>query len=216
MVRILIADDHDVVRKGVRSLLEDQEGWEVCGEATNGRQAVERAKELNPNIVILDVGMPELNGLEATRQIRKILPRAEVLILTVYETEQMILEVLKAGARGFVFKSDAGRDLISAIECLIQRKPFLTPKASYMGLDDYLKADLSSDETRISRDVLTPREREIVQLLAEGKTNKEVGMILKISAKTADTHRTNVMRKLGFHSISELVRYAVRNQIVTP
>jgi DNA-binding NarL/FixJ family response regulator len=216
MIRILIADDHDVVRKGLRALLEDRTDWEVCGEATNGRQAVEQARELRPDVAVLDVSMPDLNGLEATRQIRKLLPQTEVLILTVHETEQMILEVLKAGARGFVFKSDAGRDLISAVECLSQHKPFLTSKASYMVLGDYLKAETPQDEKRLSRSLLTPREREILQLLAEGKSNKEVGTILGISIKTADTHRTNLMRKLGIHSISELVRYAIRNKFVTP
>jgi DNA-binding NarL/FixJ family response regulator len=216
VVRILVADDHDVVRRGLKSLLQDQPGWEVCAEATTGRQAVEKAKLTKPDVIVLDITMPELNGLEATRQIRKILPGAEVLILTVHESEQLVHDVLKAGARGYVLKSDAGRDLVAAVQALRQGKPFFTTKIARMVAEGHLKLAPEKDDEDSTGSPLTAREREIVQLLAEGKSNKEVADVLGISVKTVETHRTNIMRKLRFHSISELVRYAIRNQIVSP
>jgi DNA-binding NarL/FixJ family response regulator len=216
LVRILVADDHEMVRRGLKSLLQDQTGWEVCGEANTGRQAVEKAKALKPDIVVLDITMPELNGLEATRQICKLTPEIQVLILTVHESEQLAHDVLRAGARGYVLKSDAGRDLVSAIHALRNNKPFFTSKVARMVSENYLKNTPTEEEADVSSSPLTAREREIVQLLAEGKSNKEVADVLSISVKTVETHRTNIMRKLRFHSISELVRYAIRNQIVSP
>ena len=216
LLRILIADDHDVVRRGMRALLEDQSGWEVCAEAINGRQAVEKVKQLKPDVAVMDVTMPELNGLEATRQILKIAPRTEVLILTVHESEQIAQEVLKAGARGYILKSDAGRELVAAVQAVSHHKPFFTARVSQMVSDSQLKSGLASVEAEDIGSRLTAREREIVQLLAEGKANKEVASVLNISVKTVETHRTNIMRKLRLHSVSELVRYAVRNNIVAP
>jgi len=211
--RIFIADDHEVVRKGLMSLLQAQPDWEVCGEAADGREAVEKAQQLKPDVVILDIGMPSLNGLEATRQILKTNPQAKVLILTLHDSDQVVREVLNAGARGFLLKSDAGRDLISAVEALQRHKTFFTSKVAEMVLDSFLKSKpRPADEPE--REVLTPREREIVQLLAEGKSTKEVAVALGLSVKTAETHRSNIMRKLNLHSISELVLYAVRNNIV--
>lgn len=214
-VRILVADDHEVVRRGIRAVLEVQPGCEVCGEAVTGREAVRKARRLAPDIVILDIGMPELNGLDATRQIRKALPHTEVLILTMHESEQVVREVLAAGARGYLLKSDAGRDLVAAVEALRSHKPFFTSAVAEQLLEDYLKTaarpGVAHSPTR-----LTPREREIVQLLAEGKSNKEVAAALGISVKTAETHRTKIMRKLDLHSLSELVRYAIRNKIIEP
>jgi DNA-binding NarL/FixJ family response regulator len=215
-LRILIADDHDVVRRGMRALLEDQSGWEVCAEANNGRQAVEKVKQLKPDVAVMDVTMPELNGLEATRQILKIAPRTEVLILTVHESEQIAQEVLKTGARGYILKSDAGRELVAAVQAVSHHKPFFTARVSQMVSDSQLKSGLASVEAEDIGSRLTAREREIVQLLAEGKANKEVASVLNISVKTVETHRTNIMRKLRLHSVSELVRYAVRNNIVSP
>lgn len=214
-LKILIADDHDIVRRGLRSLVEDQAGWEVCAEAGTGRQAVERALQFKPDVAVLDITMPELNGLEATRQIRRAQPSTEVLVLTVHETEELVREVLKAGARGYILKSDAGRDLVAAILSISQKKPYFNSKVAKLVSESFLKggATVADDETVNSP--LTPREREIVQLLAEGKANKEVADILGISVKTAETHRTNIMRKLHFHSIGELVRYAIRNKIVS-
>ena len=214
--RILLADDHEVVRQGLRVLLEAQPGWEVVGEAQNGREAVDKVRNLKPDIVVLDVTMPELNGLEATRQILKSAPQTEVLVLTMHESEQVAREVLAAGARGYLLKSDAGRDLVSAVDALRHRRPFFTPRISQMVLEGFLHGPAIGDGTHTKRDLLTPREREIVQLLAEGKSNKEVATTLGISPKTIETHRANIMRKLNLHSVSELVRFAVRNRMVEP
>ena len=213
-MRILIADDHEVVRRGIRVLLEAHPGWEVCAEAMDGREAVDKARQSSPDVVILDLGMPGLNGLEAARQIRKLLPSSEVLILTMHESEQVIQEVLAAGARGYVLKSDAGRDLVTAVEALSHHKTFFTSSVAEMVLRKFLDGSPMAQPTEVSS--LTPREREVVQLLAEGKGNKEVASILGISVKTAETHRTNIMRKLECHSLSDLVRYAIRNNIISP
>lgn len=216
MTRILLADDHDIIRRGLKELLETQGAWKVIGEATNGRQAIDLALKLKPDIAILDLTMPELNGLEATRQIKKALPKTEVLIFTMHENEQLVHDVLSAGALGYVLKSDAARHLVNAIESLIQHKPFFSAKVSETVLEGYLKGgtDEATSETGASR--LTPREREIVQLLTEGKSNKEVADALGISAKTIETHRATIMRKLELKSFAELVRYAVRNNIIQP
>lgn len=211
-LRILIADDHEVARKGIRALLESHPGWEVCGEAADGREAVKSAFQLKPNVVLLDIGMPSLNGLDATRQILAESPDTSVLILTMHDSEQVVREVLAAGARGFLLKSDAGRDLVSAVEALQQRRTFFTTKVAQLVLEGYLHPGMESDPP--SRGVLTPREREVIQLLAEGKTTKEVASTLNLSVKTAETHRTNLMRKLDLHSVVDLTLYAVRNGIV--
>lgn len=210
--RILLVDDHEIIRKGLRSVLEARRDWEIIGEATTGRDAVKKVEELKPDVVVMDISMPEMNGLEAVRQIVKLVPRTEVLVLTMHESEDLVREVLEAGARGYLLKSDASRQLISAIEALRVHRPFLTSKVNEVVLMGYLGRKPLKGETSGGR--LTPREREIMQLLAEGKTNKEVATTLSISVKTAETHRTNIMRKLELHSISELVRYAVRNHII--
>ncbi|HUK26047.1 MAG TPA: response regulator transcription factor [Terriglobales bacterium] len=212
-LRILIADDHEVVRHGVRSLLQAHEGWEICGEATDGREAVEKATSLKPDVVILDIGMPNLNGLDAARDILRDEPRTMILILTIDESEQVIREVLNAGARGFLLKSDAARDLVSAIAALQSHRTFFTSKVAQIVLDGYLKGHEPTVVPEV-QSRLTRREREVVQLLAEGKTTKEVAVSLGMSVKTAETHRANIMRKLNFHSVSQLVVYAVRNNII--
>jgi DNA-binding NarL/FixJ family response regulator len=211
VLRILIADDHEVARKGIRVLLENHVGWEVCGEARDGREAVECASRLKPDVLLLDVGMPNLNGLDAARQILATTPEARILILTVHDSEQVVREVLAAGARGFLLKSDAGRDLVAAVEALQHRRTFFTPKVAQMMLDGYLRPQESDTSDKC---VLTPREREVIQLVAEGKTTKEVATALNLSVKTAETHRTNLMRKLDLHSVADLTLYAVRNGIV--
>jgi DNA-binding NarL/FixJ family response regulator len=213
-VRILIADDHDIVRKGLRMLLEEPPGWQVCGEARSGREAVEKATELKPDVVVIDVSMPDLNGLEATRQIRKSCPKAEVLVITHHDSDEMAGEVLDAGARGYVLKSDSNKDLIHAVEALSQHKPFFTARVTEIFLAN--RGSRVTDPAASMRKRLTMREREILQLLAEGKTTKEVASVLGIATKTSDTHRTNIMRKLDAHSVAELVRYAIRNKVVEP
>jgi DNA-binding NarL/FixJ family response regulator len=213
-IRILLADDHEVVRRGLCTLLQAQPGWKVVAEAANGREAVDLARQFKPAVVILDISMPEVNGFEATRQILKAIPQTEVLILTMHESEQVVREVLDAGARGYVLKSDAGQDMVAAVESLSRHKPFFTSKVAEMVLEGYRKKGLAESKTKALRSSLTPREREIVQLLAEGKSNKEVAAALGISIKTTETHRANIMRKLNLQSISDLVRYAIRNKII--
>jgi DNA-binding NarL/FixJ family response regulator len=213
-LRILVADDHDVMRIGIRELLGTREGWEVCAEARDGREAVAKTEEHKPDIVILDVNMPELNGVEAARRIRKKFENTEVLIISFDYSDQLIREIVSAGARGFVVKADSERDLISAVEALSNHKSFFTSRASDVILGRVRGYSQGEDMKQLGRQRLTPREREIVQLLAEGKSSKEVADSLSISVKTADTHRANIMRKLDLHSVTELVRYAVRNQIV--
>ena len=210
-LRILVADDHHVVRTGLRTLLETENGWQVCAEAANGREAVEKVRELRPDVAVLDIGMPLLNGVEVTRQIRKLSPKTEVLILTMHDSEVLIQEVLEAGARGYILKDDADRNLIAAVHPLSLHKPYLSSRVSevFSKTVQSPRDDSASDRRR-----LTPREREILQLLAEGKSNKEIAGFLGISVKTAETHRANIMLKLDFHSITELVRYAVRNKII--
>ncbi len=214
-LRILIADDHEVVRRGLSSLLQAQEGWEVVAEASDGREAVEKAKELNPDFIILDIGMPNLNGLAATRQLVQHDPNCKVIVLTITDSDHVIREALDAGARGFVLKSDAVRDLVSAIEALQRGQMFFTPRVNELLLAGFLEKGAAASRGLPPRvPTLTPREREVIQLLAEGKSSKEVAAVLNLSTKTAETHRSNIMRKLGFHSIRDLVLYAVKNDII--
>lgn len=211
-LRILIADDHELARDGIRSLLEDHPGWEICAEARDGREAVSFADTLKPDVCLLDIGMPNLNGLDAARQIGAMLPETRILILTVHDSEQMVREVLATGARGFILKSDAGRDLVAAVEALAQHQTFFTSKVSQMMVDGYLHPHENIGAR--GQYVLTPREREVIQLVAEGRTTKEIASALGLSVKTAETHRTNLMRKLDLHSVADLTLYAVRNGIV--
>ncbi|MGH8199966.1 MAG: response regulator [Steroidobacteraceae bacterium] len=212
--RILIADDHEVVRRGIAAQIAQRPDWEVVAEATNGRDAVTLALDLRPDLIVLDLTMPELNGLAAATRILASWPEARIVILTVHESEQLVREVLAAGARGYVLKSDAGRILMAALETLLEDGSFFTPKIGRMVLDGYLRNPGSAEEP--STAALSVREREIVQLLAEGKSNKEVALALGITVKTAETHRSNIMRKGGFGSLAELVRYAIRNRIIEP
>lgn len=214
-LRILIADDHELVRRGLRALLEAQSGWQVVGEAQDGQEAVDQVAALKPDIVILDIGMPRLNGLEALRQIVKASPQTKVLVLTMHESDELIRGTLDAGAYGFVSKSGPTTELIFAVDALRKTKTYFTSKVEQMMLDSFLYGPSSRTKGTL-RPHLTLRQREILQLLAEGKTSKEVAVQLAISVKTAETHRANIMKKLNCHSISELVRYAIRNDIIQP
>ena len=212
-LRILIADDHEVVRHGVRMLIEKETGWEVCGEAVDGRKAVAFAEQLTPDVVVMDMGMPGLNGLDAARQITRALPATEVLIFTGEESEQLIHEVFAAGARSYILKSDLSQHLVAAIRALGEHRHYFTSRISEVVFARYL--DGASGAGRDKTEGLTPREREIVQLLSEGKSNKETGAVLGISIKTVETHRAATMRKLGLDSFADLVRYAIRNKIIS-
>jgi DNA-binding NarL/FixJ family response regulator len=210
-VSILVADDHDIVREGLKTLLQSQPKWKICDEASTGREAVEKARQHKPDIIVLDFSMPELNGLEATRQIRRILPHTEVLILTMHDSEQLAKEVLQAGARGYLLKTHAKKQLVPAVAALAEHQPYFDSKVSSLMLDAFLNPAKAAAE---STDRLTSREREIVQLIAEGRTSKEVAATLGLSAKTVEAHRANIMNKLDLRSTPQLVLYAVRNRIV--
>jgi DNA-binding NarL/FixJ family response regulator len=213
--RILLVDDHHVVRRGVAGVIGDaRPEWEVCGEASTGREAVAAAASLKPDVVVMDISMPDMNGLEATREILKNNPGTEVLILSVHESDQIVHDVLAAGARGYILKQDAGTDLIAALEAVRQHRLFFTARVSEVVLSGYLgRAGAEAPaNARFSR--LSPRELQIVQLVAESKSNKEVSNILHLSVKTVESHRAHIMEKLGLHSVTELVRYAIRNNIV--
>jgi len=208
MTRILIADDHDVVRAGVRAILETHAAWEVVGEARDGKDAIDQVLSIQPDIVILDYALPLVNGVEATRQIRARVPGIEVLIFTMHDTDSLVREVLEAGARGFLLKSDARQFLISAVESLADHKPFFTGKVSEALLETYLSKGAAD------RSALSSREKSVVQLIAEGKTNKQIADILSISTKTVETHRAAALHKLNLASTADLIRYAIRNKIV--
>jgi|ERR1039457_247374 DNA-binding NarL/FixJ family response regulator len=213
-LRILIADDHEVVRRGLCTLIQAHEGWEICGEANDGRQALEMAKQLKPDVVILDIGMPNLNGLAATRLLSQQRPEQKIIVLTITDSDRVIREALDAGARGFVLKSDAARDLVLAVEALQRNRMFFTPRVNDMVLAGFLDKNSGTGVASQPSPKLTQREREVIQLLAEGKSSKEVACLLNLSTKTAETHRSNIMRKLDFHSIRDLVVYAVKNDII--
>ena len=209
-VRILIADDHEVVRQGLCWKIKLTPGWEVCGEAGDGREAVALVEQLKPDIVIMDMSMPNLNGLDATMQIRRRQPETEVLIFTGSETEETMRNVFKAGARSCLLKTEASQHLVPAIEALLRHRTYFSSKVSEIVFAGYLAGD-----SQKSGAVLTPRERELVQLVAEGKSNKEMSEVLGISVKTVETHRAAVMRKLSLESVADLVRYAIRNGIAS-
>jgi DNA-binding NarL/FixJ family response regulator len=211
VIRILIADDHEVVRSGLRAILEAHEGWRVVAEAQNGKEAIAMALETRPDVAIIDYALPLINGVEATRQLRIRLPEAEVLIFTMHDSDVLVGEVLEAGARAFVLKSDARQLIIAAVEALAAHKPFFTGRVSQQLLNSYLATTHRKEEA-----ALTPRERAVVQLIAEGHGNKEVGKILSLSVKTIETHRAAAMRKLDLNSTAALVRYAIRNNLAEP
>jgi two-component system, NarL family, response regulator NreC len=211
-IRVLIADDHDIVRAGVRLLIEKQPGWEVCGEAANGREAVALAEKFQPDVAVLDITMPELNGLEAARQIKQRVPQVEVVMLTAHDNEDLVHQVFDVGARSYIVKTEAAKHLVPAVRSAHEHKPFFTSKVSEIIFARYLDRGDGDPENGS----LTPRERELLQLLAEGKSNKEAAGTLGISVKTVESHRAAVMHKLRLKSVSDLVRYAIRNKIIEP
>jgi DNA-binding NarL/FixJ family response regulator len=213
-VRILLADDHGIVRKGLRFLLERQPDMEVIGEASDGREAARLAEELDPNVVIMDIAMPLLNGIDATAQIVKRNPRIGVIMLSMHSDEGYLVRVLTAGAKGYLLKDAAETDVVRAVQTVVQGKPFFSPQIAQTLLEDYMR-QLQQRGLEDSYDLLTSREKEILQLLAGGKSNKEVASLLNLSVYTVETHRANLMQRLNLHSTAEIVLYAVRKKIIS-
>lgn len=212
-VRILVADDHTIIRSGLRMLLERQPGFEVVGEAADGRQAVELARGLQPDVAMLDVAMPNLNGIEAARQICAELPKTRIVILSVHSDEGYVLKALKAGARGYLLKDSAESDIINAVRVVSAGKAFFSPEISRMMVEDYVR-QLQHRGMDDSYELLTTREREILQLLAEGKANKDIAAMLNLSVYTVETHRSHILQKLNLHSLPELILYAIRKGVI--
>lgn len=211
-IRILLADDHTILRDGIRSLLEDEPDMEVVGEVEDGHSAVRKACELEPDVVLMDIAMPLLNGLEATRKIRRDCPHVKVLVLSMHENEEYIRQVLASGAMGYILKDAAASDLLGAIRAVYMGESVLSPAITRLVIEDYLRwGDLNSDNIANG---LSPREREVLQLIAEGYTNKQIADILSISVKTVQAHRHNIMSKLDLHDRSELIKYAIRKKII--
>jgi DNA-binding NarL/FixJ family response regulator len=214
-LRILVADDHGLVRRGARAVLHSRRDWRVVAEAANGLEAVEMARELKPDVAIVDIGMPGLDGVEVTRQIREAVPDTKVLVLTMHESDQMVRRALDAGARGYLLKSDLTKCLTKAVRAVSEGKRFLTPKVSEIVLEGFLKPKGQHQQGGRAGDRATPREIEIIRLLAEGKSNKEIAALLGITVRTVETHRAKIMLKLGLHSLAELIHYALRNGIAS-
>ncbi|MEK6652720.1 MAG: response regulator transcription factor [Nitrospirota bacterium] len=212
-VRIILAEDHTIMREGLRTLLEKQQNFEVVAEAGDGRTAVRLTQELLPDVVVMDVNMPDLNGIEATRQIITDNPGIKVIALSMYSDKQFIVEMLQAGASGYVLKDAAFEEILHAINCVVKGQTYLSPSITTFVLKDYLQQSSKVDYTAFS--ILTDREREVLQLIAEGKTTKEIASILHVSTKTIETHRQQIMKKLNSHSIAELTKYAIREGITS-
>ncbi|HTB12257.1 MAG TPA: response regulator transcription factor [Bryobacteraceae bacterium] len=212
-IRILLADDHTIIRSGLRLLLDQQPDFKVVAEASDGREAVEQVSKLHPEVAVLDIGMPQLNGIEATRQIATQEPDTKVVILSMHQDEGYVLKALKAGARAYILKNSAEADLIRAVRTVAEGKSFFSPVISKMLLEDYVR-QIRDKHVEDSYDLLTPREREVLQLLAEGRTNKEVANILHLSVYTVDAHRGNILQKLNLHGVPEMILYAVRKGII--
>ena len=213
-IRILLADDHNVMRGGLRLLLERQPGFKVVGEASDGRQAVEQAEATQPDIIVLDIAMPNLSGIEAAQRISALLPQTRIIILSMHSDESYVLRALKAGAKGYLLKDSAENDLIEAIRAVDEGKAFFSPEISNIMVEDYVR-EMKRRGAEDSYELLTPREREILQMLAEGKTNKHIATVLDLSLYTVETHRRNLQDKLNLHSFAELILYAVRKGIIS-
>ncbi|HVT95581.1 MAG TPA: response regulator transcription factor [Bryobacteraceae bacterium] len=213
MIRVVLADDHSIVRKGLRAVLEEEAGIEVAAEASNGRDAVRACEEVRPNVAVVDIAMPQLNGIEAAVQIRKVSPSTAVIMLSMYSDETYIMRALTAGAKGYLLKDTAEEDVLPAIHAAVQGKSYFSPAIAKTLLEDYVRY-LRQRKLEDTYDLLTEREREVLQLLAEGKSNKEAAGVLNLSLSTIETHRTNLMQKLNLHSTAEIVLYAVRKKII--
>lgn len=208
-VRLMLVDDHEVVRQGVRSLVEAEFNWTLCAEAGSSHEALEAAAEANPDIIIVDISLPNISGLDLIIEFRKLLPKVEILVLTMHDSEKIMAQALRAGARGYLLKSDGGDKLIEALRALARHQTYFSPAVSETLLQSYLHSSLETE-----REQLTPRERQIVKLVAEGNSNKRIAMILKVSIKTVETHRSSAMRKIGAKSSADLTLYAARNELV--
>jgi DNA-binding NarL/FixJ family response regulator len=213
-LRLVVADDHPLMRRGICDLLEAEPGWEVVAKASNGREAIDAVSRSKPDVLVIDLAMPELNGLTATREILRLFPKLGVVLLTMHNTDQSVREVLESGARGYVLKSDAEQDLVAAVKAVAAGKPFFTANITEIVLKGYLNRTATSEPAK-ALSGLTTRERQVVQLLVEGKGNKDVALAMRLSVKTVEAHRSNINRKLAIRSTSDLVRYAVRNGIVS-
>jgi DNA-binding NarL/FixJ family response regulator len=213
-LRLVVADDHPLMRRGICDLLEAEPGWEVVAKASNGREAIDAVSKTKPDVLVIDLAMPELNGLTATREILRLFPELGVVLLTMHNTDQSVREVLESGARGYVLKSDAEQDLVAAVRAVAAGKPFFTANITEIVLKGYLNRSATSEPAK-ALSGLTTRERQVVQLLVEGKGNKDVALAMHLSVKTVEAHRSNINRKLAIRSTSDLVRYAVRNGIVS-
>jgi DNA-binding NarL/FixJ family response regulator len=214
-LRILIADDHELVRRGARGVLHSRRGWKVAGEAVNGREAVQKAIELKPDIAVVDISMPDLDGIEVVRQIHAAVPSTKVLVLSMHESDRMVQRALDAGGHGYVLKSDLTECLVKAVKSVSDGTPFLTPSVSRIMQEGSLKAKRERQQQKRAGAATTPRETEIIHLLAEGKTNKEIATLLEIAVRTVEGHRAKIMLKLGLHSLTELIHYAIRRGITT-
>jgi two-component system response regulator NreC len=213
-IRILLADDHNVMRRGLRLLLESQPEFSIVGEASDGRQAVEQAETTTPDVVVLDIAMPNLSGIEAAHRIMSMRPETAIVVLSMHSDEGYVLRALKAGAKGYLLKDSAEGDLIEAIKAVSEGKTFFSPEISKMLVEDYVR-EIRARGFEDSYELLTPREREILQLLAEGKSNKEIAALLNLSLYTIETHRRNLQDKLNLHSFAELILYAVRKRVIS-
>jgi DNA-binding NarL/FixJ family response regulator len=214
-LRILIADDHGLVRRGARGVLQSRRGWRVVGEAANGREAVEKTIKLKPDVAIIDISLPELDGVEAVRQVRAAVPETKVLVLTMHESDQMVQRALDAGAHGYILKSDLTDSLLKAVRAVVEGRLFLAPKISEIVLEGFLNRGNQQERGDRAKTRATPRELEVIRLLAQGKSNKEIAAQLAIAVRTVETHRAKIMLKLGLHSLAELIHYAIRHRIIS-
>jgi two-component system response regulator NreC len=213
-IRVMIADDHTLVRQGLKMMLQPQADIEVVGEAGNGREAVQRAAELEPDVVILDLSMPILNGLDAAQQIKKANPRVGVLVLTMHLNEEYVFQALSAGAKGYIIKESSSEELVRAVREVYRHQTYIDPRINREVIDQYVLRASQHGVGGVQKDILTPREREVLKLIAEGKSNKEIAQMLELSVKTVDVHRTNLMKKLNIHDVATLVKFAIKKGLI--